>query len=284
MENKFKAVSVQEYMDNVEKGNLKLGDRFIMKIAPEYAKVLAELYNMVNREIKWSRVRKYANQMRSGQWVPQVLLEGAIYYVDVNGQFISAQHRIMGAIEADYTIEEAIFVVVDRQAFYEFSGEKRTKKDKALMTLKVIDRDTAPEISEALLYLVGQKASLQDARTPCFTKTPSQWSTTDLEALHKEYSEVLQSVINLCGDNKIVRNLFSVLACYLYIGMINEETAAHLLVNKHLLRPKGGSGYLTQALAVLDYLGIENRYNPNKAGPSLLTKGINLIHNPEEKK
>lgn len=284
MTSKFKEIDVVDYMDYAEKCSLSVGDRFVMRITPEYAKMLMEIYNMVNREIKWSRVKKYATEMRCGEWRPDVLLEGAIYYVDENGQFVSAQHRIQGAVEANFTIEEAIFVVVDRQTFYDKSGEKRNKKDRALMDFKVIDRDTDPVVSEALLYLLGQRTSLKDPKNPCFTKIPSKWSSQEMKDLHEEFSETLNSLLFRCGDTKITRNLFSVLACYLYVGIIDFDTALNLVVNKHLLKFKGGSGYLTFSLAVLDYLGIENKFNPNERGPGPATKAILLTHNPAIKK
>lgn len=68
----------------------------LVLITPEQALALLEDHNPHNRTIKDRSIIRWADEMKSGRWDP----DASDIKVDVNGNLIDGQHRLMGCVRA----------------------------------------------------------------------------------------------------------------------------------------------------------------------------------------
>lgn len=97
----------------------------ISTVTPERAAELLE-GNVDNRRLDPSRVRKYANEIRSGQWKTT----GDTIKIATTGRVLDGQHRLAAIVEAGVPVELAIATKVDEAVFPVLdSGKARTTGD-----------------------------------------------------------------------------------------------------------------------------------------------------------
>ena len=97
----------------------------IEKVTPEDAIKMLEL-NPNNRPLNQNRVRKYADQMRSGNWQ----LNGESIIFAENGRLVDGQHRLNAIVTSGKTIETVVTRGVKKGAFETVdTGTARTAGD-----------------------------------------------------------------------------------------------------------------------------------------------------------
>ncbi len=112
------------------------------KLAAEYLRSNAE-----NRKISKVTVRRYAGDMRRGEWV----VNGEAIKFDEHGRLMDGQHRLLAIVESGATIDIAVFRDVARDTFKTLdSGKIRSPSD----SLSALGRPNPNELGAALRLLV----------------------------------------------------------------------------------------------------------------------------------
>lgn len=217
--------------------------------------------NNLNRELSKAKVKKYVVEMQNGSFDTTRLFEGKLFYIDVDGELVSAQHRMKAAVEANFTFQNALTVVVDRDLFNTKSVEARSPKDIAQMALKVLDPDVKKSISNAIHAVCGQRVCLE-ARKPFVTKRPQSYEQEELLDMYIMQGENLQAILN--SAPKTSQGALSALACMLYAGIVDLERAIELAQNP-ALKPKEGSAILHWTNAMCNEVqNKETKFNTEK--------------------
>lgn len=92
-------------------------------ITPEIAKSI--LKNTVNRRVSTGSVRAYANDMKNGNWDENV---GSAISIDVNGNLVDGQHRLLAVVQSNETINMWVCRNVKQHGVYD-NNRKRTISD-----------------------------------------------------------------------------------------------------------------------------------------------------------
>lgn len=210
----------------------RIGFTLLPSLTPANSQALLDNHNIGNRTMKQPMVRKYKNMMMSNEWCIG-LAEGNMFVFDTAGNMVSGQHRLKGAIEANYTFEGVLIQVVDRSAWLKNSQEKRSAKDRAQMRSQGRFNDT---VSGALSKVSGQAVFLlQDVPYVC----------TSAGDTDREYNNVVASIghdavaLNINHPNVNVTKFAAVL-CLLYANKIDIGIAGEMLSNKELISHKHG--------------------------------------------
>ena len=97
----------------------------VQKISPTKATELLAS-NTSNRPLSRSTVRSFADAMRRGEWL--VTHQGIAF--DTRGVLVDGQHRLAAVVEADVTVEMAVFTEVEPDTFDVLdTGKKRNAAD-----------------------------------------------------------------------------------------------------------------------------------------------------------
>lgn len=227
----------------------QLGQQFVGDITPEMAAVMLES-NGLNRKQNKSKINRYAAEMADGTFDPVKLFEGKLFYIDVDGVLVSAQHRLEAAIKANYTFTNALTVVIDRNLFNEKSVEARSPREIAQMSLKGISQEITPQISDVIHAVTGQRVYLE-AKKPFVSKRTVGYETDDLVEVYKEIGEDIELLfLSVPKISKVAANS---LACLIFAKKITVEDAIGLGSNPDI-KAIGGTGVLHWTHAFTDFI------------------------------
>ena len=93
-------------------------------ITPEMAKSILK-NNVNNRHVSNGLVRSYANDMKNGNWDESV---GSAISIDVNGNLVDGQHRLLAVVQSDETINMWVCRNVKPHGIYD-NNRKRSISD-----------------------------------------------------------------------------------------------------------------------------------------------------------
>ncbi|MGL5963309.1 MAG: hypothetical protein ACRCZ2_02770 [Fusobacteriaceae bacterium] len=215
--------------------NLVLGSRISKKITPEIARILLRDKNGKNRPFSSEKLKAYTDAMKKKTFLPERLPEGAIFAIDTDGVIISGQHRLESAVQADYTFEDALFLVTDRDMFNELSVEKRTAAQIAAMHLKMTKEDLPAKVSKAIHGACGQLVFI-NSKKPYVSFRSQGYELSDLSDLYATHSEGINKIFE--ANNKGSDTALAALIILLEAGRISVKEACEYFSNKSLKTTK----------------------------------------------
>lgn len=240
---------------------LALGKVIVCDIDNDKAKDLLDNHNSRNRKINRGKVKRYVEDMRSGDFNTDRLFEGKLFYVDVDGELVSAQHRLMAAIEAEYVFRDALMVVIDRDLFNEKSVEARSPREIAQMNLKAESPEVTSNVSDAIHTVTGHKVFLE-SKKPYVSKRPESYDKADLVEVYQAIgANVTRIFFEFPKASKVA---VGALGCLMFAGKISLREALDLVANADL-KPQVGTGLLHWMHSFTDHINqVETQPNTEK--------------------
>lgn len=103
----------------------------ILPVDTNLAKKLLATNIENNRDLSWSRIKQYAQDMKTGRWV----INGETIKIDENGQLIDGQHRLHAVIESGNIVNMEFSFNISHSAITTIdTGKSRTGSDVLKMT------------------------------------------------------------------------------------------------------------------------------------------------------
>lgn len=137
------------------------GDFVVVEnVTPATSKEILDSHNFhlgehINRKIDTAKVSRLAAAMKGGKWNDKNP-HGRICELCPKHMALSLQHRLLAAIEADYTFSSLEFHVVGREHWTETTMDKQSKSEMVFIANVRSDREISQEGSKVLEKMVGQ--------------------------------------------------------------------------------------------------------------------------------
>lgn len=194
-------------------------------ITPEAAADILENRNINNRPLNRSRIKEYSTKMSSGKW--GFLPEGYTFVFDLQGRCLSAQHRLIAAVESGFTFENATIDVVDRDVWLTTSAEKRSGNDEFYMKFgNALSKDAAKCIGK----VAGQVPFLSIPGRPTVQTSgcnnPRDYDELVIEKIANTIEDLLK--ITKANKKKLAAQQLTALGCFAFVGVLGKDEIIRL--------------------------------------------------------
>lgn len=170
-----------------------------------------------NRRASRQLVQRYAGDMLSGRWRPEVM--DPIRF-DSNGRLIDGQHRLMAIVDSGVAQNMLVIRGIDPSTIHMIdTGRARSPAD--MLKIKGYNYTT--------LFAAGLRALLVIKDSPVTTKTPAFFSHSEILSAAERHEDMLDS----CVKVRAIRGIRPA-----------PLVTMHYLISKHLERPDKADAFL----------------------------------------
>lgn len=188
-------------------------------ITPADAKAIIEERNKNNKPILKAKVKKYVDKMRRGKW--SSLPEGYTFIFDEDGRCLSAQHRLIAAMEADFTFENATIDIVPREDWLHNTVEKRSDKDQFFMKY---GGQYSTDASNCIRKVAGQVPFITAQGQPYVQTSGCTSPRRNDDAVMNRAGDLIEAVVRVAKANKkkLKAQQLTALGCYAFSGLVDQ--------------------------------------------------------------